>query len=210
MRFLLTALFPLFIGLQAFAEPYTTFVENGKVGLKNESGKIIIPATYEALGWSNGSFSVAGQVTGYKLKGSWGILSLANQRITPPAYSSLNPGEGLLLVATKQTAALKLSAGCISTDGKIIIPFSYTGVEIHSLRAVACVRDGISFKYGLIDLENKILIPFQYRSIYPIGSLRYAVEDFNRKTALYSEGGKQITGFTIDSISQFNNNLAII
>lgn len=199
-----------FISLSAFAEPYKTFVENGKTGLKNEAGQIIIPASYEALGWSNGSFSVTGQVTGYKLKGSWGVLNLNNQRITPPDFSSLTPAEGLLLVATKQTASLKISTGCISTDGKTIIPFTYTAVKVHSLRAVACMREGNLFKYGLIDLENKILIPFQHRSIYPIGSLRYAVEDFNGKTALYSEGGKQITGFTIDSISQFKNNLAII
>jgi hypothetical protein len=210
MRILLLSFLLLFNTLQSVAEPYTTFIENGKVGLKNEAGLIIIPAKYEALGWSNGSFSIAGQVLGYKLKGSWGVLSLSNQRITPPDYSSLTPGGGLLLVASKQSAAFKISTGCISTEGKIIIPFSYTGVKVHSLRAVAFIRDGNLFKHGLIDLENKVLIPFQYRNIYPIGSLRYAVEDFNGKTALYSEGGKQITGFTIDSISSFNNNLAVI
>lgn len=210
MRFFSSITFLLFICLTAFAESYKTFVENGKVGLKNEAGKVIIPPTYEALGWSNGSFSITGQVTGYRLKGSWGVVSLNNQRITPPDFSALTPGEGLLLVATKQTASLKISTGCISTDGKTVIPFTYTAVKVHSLRAIACIRDGTLFKYGLIDLENKILIPFQFRSIYPIGSLRYAVENFNGKTALYSESGRQITGFTIDSISPFNNNLAII
>ncbi|MFZ2906839.1 MAG: WG repeat-containing protein [Cyclobacteriaceae bacterium] len=205
--FLITLLF--FICPTAFAESYKTFEENGKVGLKNEAGQVVIPATYEALGWSNGSFSIAGQVTGYKLKGSWGVVGLNNQRITPPNFSALTPGGGLLLVATKQTA-LKISTGCISTDGKTVIPFTYTAVKVHSLRAVACIRDGMSFKYGLIDLENKILIPFLFRSIYPIGSLRYAVENFNGKTALFSENGRQITDFTIDSISPFNNNLAII
>ena len=210
MRILLSAISFLIICFSAVAESYMPFVENGKTGLKNESGQVIIPAAYEALGWSNGSFSVTGQVFGYKLKGSWGVLNLNNQRITPPSFSSLTPGEGLLLIASKQTASLKISTGCISIDGKTVIPFTYTGIKIHSLRAVACIREGNAFKYGLIDLENKILIPFQYRSVYPIGSLRYAVEDFKGKTALYSEGGNQITGFTIDSISQFNNNLAII
>jgi len=196
--------------LQVIAEPYSVFEEDGKFGLKNEAGLILIPAKYEALGWSNGSFSVTGQVTGYKLKGSWGVMNVNNQRITPPDYSSLTPAEGLLLVASKRSASFKISTGCINTEGKIIIPFTYTGVKVHSLRAVVFIREGNLFKHGLIDLENKILIPFQYRNIYPIGSLRYAVENFDGKTALYSEGGKQITGFTIDSISQFRNNLAII
>lgn len=210
MRILLLSFLLLFNNLQSVAEPYTTFVENGKVGLKNEAGLIIIPAKYEALGWSNGSFSITGQVLGYKLKGSWGVVNLNNHRVTPPDYSSLTPGGGSLLVASKQSAAFKISTGCISTEGKIIIPFSYIGVKVHSLRAVAFIREGNLFKHGLIDLENKTLIPFQYRNIYPIGSLRYAVEDFNGKTALFSESGKQISGFTIDSISQFQNNLAII
>lgn len=196
--------------LHSMAEPYSTFEEHGKVGLKNEAGQIIIPAKYEALGWSNGSFSVTGQVTGYKLHGSWGVMSLNNHRVTGPDYSSLTPADGMLLVASKRSASFKISTGCISTEGKIIIPFTYTGVTVHSLRAVAFIREGNLFKHGLIDLENKILIPFQYRNIYPIGSLRYAVENFDGKTALYSEGGKQITGFTIDSISHFRNNLAII
>ncbi|HEU5292327.1 MAG TPA: WG repeat-containing protein, partial [Cyclobacteriaceae bacterium] len=192
------------------AESYFTFEERGKIGLKNETGLIIIPAKYEALGWSNGSFSIAGQVTGYKLHGSWGVVSLSNQRITGPDYSSLTPADGMLLVASKRSASFKISTGCISTDGKVVIPFTYTGVTVHSLRAVAFIREGNLFKHGLIDLENKILIPFLYRNIYPIGSLRYAVENFDGKTALYSEGGKQITGFTIDSISHFKNNVAII
>ncbi len=210
MRVLLLTCLLLILHFQSVAESYSTFIENGKVGLKNEAGQIIIPAKYEALGWSNGSFSITGQVTGYKLNGSWGILNLNNQRITPPDYFSLTPAEGLLLVASKQSASFKISTGCISIEGKTVIPFTYLGVTVHSLRAVAFIRDGNLFKHGLIDLENKILIPFQYRSIYPIGSLRYAVEDFNGKTALFSESGKQITGFTIDSLSQFNNNLAII
>jgi hypothetical protein len=210
MRLSVILLIFVLTSLQAVAEPYSIFEERGKVGLKNEAGLIIIPAKYEALGWSNGSFSIAGQAIGYKLKGSWGVLSLSNQRITPPDYSSLTHAGGQLLVASKRSASFKISTGCISTEGKVIIPFTYTGVTVHSLRAVAFIREGNFFKHGLIDLENKILIPFQYRNIYPIGSLRYAVENFDGKTALYSDGGKQITGFTIDSISHFKNNVAII
>lgn len=196
--------------LTTVAEPYVRFEENGKFGVKNESGQIIIPAIYDALGWSNGSFSVNGKVTGYKLNGSWGIVNVNNERVTKADYISLNPGEGSFLIATKKSSAIAVSAGVINTEGKTIIPFTYAGVKVHSLRIVAFIREGNQFKHGLINLENKILIPFQYKNIYPIGSLRYAVEDFTGKIALYSEGGKQISGFTIDSLSSFKNNVAII
>lgn len=200
----------LFFSLTTVAEPYVRFEENGKFGLKNESGQIIIPAIYDALGWSNGSFSVTLNVTGYKLGGTWGIVNVNNERITKADYLSLTPADGSLIVATKKSSPIVVSAGLINTEGKTIIPFTYAGVKVHSLRIVAFIRNGNQFKHGLINLENKILIPFQYKNIYPIGSLRYAVEDFNGRVALYSEGGQQISGFTIDSLSDFRNNVAII
>lgn len=207
MIFLITI---FFCQLPSVAAPYTRFEESGKVGLKDESGKVIIPAVYDALGWSNGNFSVSSNVTGYKLGGTWGIITIKNERITKADYLSLTPAEGSLLVATKKSSAIAVSTGLINTEGKTIIPFTYAGVKVHSLRIVAFIREGNVFKHGLINLDNKVLIPFQYKNIYPIGSLRYAVEDFTGKIALFAEGGKQITGFTIDSLSEFKNNLAII
>jgi hypothetical protein len=62
----------------------------------------------------------------------------------------------------------------------------------------------------LIDLENKDIIPLKYQQIREIGSLRYAVENSNFKTALFSEQGNQITEFTIDSISSFRQGVAFI
>ncbi len=200
----------LLCSLNTVAEPYVRFEENGKVGLKNELGQTVIPAIYDALGWSNGSFSINGKVTGYKLGGTWGIVNINNERVTKAYYLSLTPADGSLIVATKKSSAIAVSTGLINTEGKTIIPFTYAGVKVHSLRIVAFLREGNQFKHGLINLENKILIPFQYKNIYPIGSLRYAVEDFSGKIALYSEGGKQISGFTIDSLSSFKNNVAII
>lgn len=200
----------LFSSLTTVAGPYVRFEENGKFGVKTESGQIVIPATYDALGWSNGSFSVSLNVTGYKLNGTWGIVNLNNERVTKADYLSLTPGEGSFLVATKKSSAIAVSAGVINTDGKIIIPFTYAGVKVHALRIVAFVREGNQFRHGLINLDNKVLIPFHYKNIYPIGSLRYAVEDFTGKIALYSEAGKQISGFTIDSLSDLKNDLAII
>src|SRR5688572_12517618 len=105
--FLIIHLF-LTLSIQAAAESYTLFKENGKVGIKNEAGQIIIPAAYEALGWSNGSFSITGKVTGYKLKGSWGILNLSNERVTPAEYFALTPGDGLI-VASKRSVSFQVT-----------------------------------------------------------------------------------------------------
>ncbi|MBX2946561.1 MAG: WG repeat-containing protein [Cyclobacteriaceae bacterium] len=196
---------------QAFSDYYYTFTENGKVGLKNGQGTVLVPAQYDALGWSNGQFSVVENVTGYKLNDQWGLISIANQQVTKPVYNSLIPAPPNLFIASRQSSlSLRISTGCINALGKIIIPFQYAGMRIHNSRAVVYTLDGGVLKYGLIDLNHKLLIPQVYQNIYPLGSLRFGVQNFQQKTALFSENGKQLTPFDIDSLSPLQNDLAVI
>lgn len=205
-------LFTLISFLSA-AEDYHLFKEDGKFGLKNQTGQILIPAQYEALGWSNGAFSVIDRVTGYLHKGQWGLININDQKITKPYYTILLPtaSEGFLLEAHKKIKNLvRTAAGCIDTSGKEVIPFEYDGIKIYTLRAIVFTRQGNQFKYGLIDLDNKKLIPLEFKEIKSVGSLRYSVENFQDKIALYAESGKQITDFMLDSLSSFYKNYAII
>jgi hypothetical protein len=187
------------------------FEENGKVGLKDQQGHVLVPAQYEAMGWSNGDFSVVNNVTGYKSNGLWGLINLQNNRITKADYVDLSWGEGDLLVARKKiTNSVKILTGCINTSGKEVIPFAYDGLRVSSFRAIVYTRTGSKFKHGLIDFENKLLIPIQYQHIYPLGSLRYGVENFENKTAIFSEDGVRMTDFLIDSLSSFKKDFAVI
>lgn len=195
----------------AVASQYDVFEENGKVGLKNEQGQVLIPAQYEALGWSDYKFSLIDKVTGFKHNGKWGLISLNNHRITKAEYEELLPGESSLIIARKKSPlSLRLAYGCINTAGKEVIPFQYDGIKISSLRGIVISRTGNQFKYGLIDLTNKVIISISYSFIFPLGSLRYAVENADKKIAIFSDAGKQLTDFTIDSLSVFNKNLAVI
>jgi hypothetical protein len=190
---------------------YAVFEENGKVGLKTTDGQVLIPAQYDALGWSDGKLSVINTITGFKINGLWGLINLSNHKITKPLYDELIPGEASYLLARKKSSlSLRLVQGCINTEGKEVIPFQYDGIKLNSLRAIVYTKIGNIYKYGLIDLQNKALIPQQFKYINSIGSLRYAVENFDNKSALFGEDGKQITPFHIDSISVFRKNYAII
>jgi hypothetical protein len=190
---------------------FSVFEENGKVGLKDEQGSVLIPAQYDAIGWSNGQFSLVNNVTGYRSHGQWGLINIQNNRITKPAYVDLSPGEGSLLVARKKIhGTVRIQTGCINTAGKEVIPFQYDGLRITSFRAIVYMKNGHQFKHGLIDFENRLLIPIQYQNIYPLGSLRYGVENFDHKTAIFSEDGKQMTSFIIDSLSAYKKDYAVI
>lgn len=189
---------------------FSLFEENGKVGLKDEAGEILIPATYDAIGWSNGKLSIVDKVVGYQVHGLWGLISTSNKRITPAEFLELKPGEGSFLVAQKKSLSQRPSFGVINTSGKIIIPFQYDGLHLSNMRAVVMSRSGAQFLFGLSDLSHKILIPVKYQNIYSLGSLRYAVENFEDKTAIFSDEGDQIAGFTIDSLSSFRKDYAIV
>lgn len=201
----------LLISFFSTAAQYSVFEENGKVGLKNDQGKVLIPAQHEALGWSDVTFSTLGDVTGYKSNGRWGLINLSNHRITKAEFEEIFPGDASLIIARKKSnLSLRSVTGCVSLSGKEIIPFEYDGIKISSLRAIVFTKIGNQFKFGLIDLTNRTLVPQQYKSIRPLGSLRYAIENFDAKTALFTDNGKQITEFNIDSISTFKQNTAII
>lgn len=190
---------------------FTLFEENGKVGLKDEQGKVLIPAIYEAIGWSDGGLSIIDEVVGYKLNGLWGLIHTANKIVTSAEYLEIKPGEGEFLVAQKRSAlSQRPSFGVVNTSGKVVIPFQYDGLHLGNLRAVVMSRSGTKFQFGLTDLSHNILIPLEYQRIYSLGSLRFAVENSENKTAIFTDDGTRVTPFSIDSISTFRKHHAII
>ena len=192
------------------ADPYQLFEEKGKYGLKDQQGNILIPASFEALGWSDGSFSIIGEVTGYKLKEQWGLINLKKEFLTKPDYKTIVYPGGDRVIVSKQINPAQVKTGCLNLTGQIKIPFKYDAIAIVGLRAIVMEKRGAHYFYGLTDLEDRQLVGLQYKNIRPLGTLRFAIENWTGKTALFTEQGKPITEFEIDSISIFKNNVAVI
>ncbi len=207
---LLVFIFSILSFFTTRADSYLIFSDNGKMGIKDEKGQVVIPPSFDALGWSDGSFSVIGNVTGYRLNSHWGILTLKNEFLTSADYESLVYAGADNIIARKKVNPAQVKAGCINLQGEIRIPFQYEGISIHGLRAIVFNLEKAKYVYGLTDLQNHVLIPVRYRNIYPLGTLRYAVENETGKIALHGEDGKPITDFQIDSISPFQNSVAIV
>ncbi len=210
MRIGFLFLFSFCCFLTSIGADYQLFEENGKYGVKDEKGKVIITPAFEALGWSDGSFSIVGQVTGYKTSKKWGLINLKAQRLTEAEYLNLYPSGGDRIVVKKQIDAVTSKMGCIDLKGHITVPFKYDGIKIDGLSAIVFTKNSTHYKYGVIDLSGNEIIPLNYRNIFTIGTLRYAVQNDENKAALFSETGRQLTGFVIDSISSFNKNRAIV
>jgi hypothetical protein len=209
MKVILCLLLFFAASVPASAE-YIVFYENGRAGLRDDSGKVILPASFDALGWTDGSFSIINQVTGFRQKGRWGLVNLKKEFITKAEYESVTSPGGDRVIASRKINPYTTKYGCIDLTGKITVPFIYDGIAIHGLRAIVFIKNGAKYEHGLIDLNDKSILPVKYRDIRPIGSLRFAIQNFDKHTALFSENGLQLTEFAIDSISAFKKGNAII
>ena len=188
-----------FSQVYAQANTFDLFEENGKVGLKNDQGNILIPAHYDALGWPDQEFMIHKGVIGYRKGDYWGLISVQNKIITEAHYTTLEPaGSNQIIAAMKEPQSFRIKKGCIDLSGKVVIPFEYDGIELQDLRAIVHNRIQNKIQFGVINLKNEILIPIQYQSIIPVGNLRYAVENQEGKKALYTDLGKKITDFSIE------------
>ena len=192
------------------AAPYELFEQNGKMGIKDDRGQVVIPPAFEALGWSDGSFSVIGETTGYRAQNHWGLINLKKQFITPAEFEELVYQGGEFVVARKKVSPVATKSGCINLRGEIHLPFVYDGIKVNGLRAIVFNLMGSRFSVGLTNLKNEVLIPLMYKDIYSLGTLRYAVENREGKIALFSENGSAISDFTIDSLSAFYKGYSII
>lgn len=192
------------------AQSFTIYRENGKVGLKDHNGRILIPARYDDMGWSDGNFSVLDNVTGFKQGRLWGLIKISDQPVTSAEYESVTRAGALIVVVKKNTATQKNVSGCINASGKTIIPFLYDGIELQGTQAIVFTKIGNQFKFGVIDLENKTLIPQQYQDVKSVGSSRFLVRNFEGKSALFSRQGQQVTPFDIDSVRKSNDTYTFV
>ncbi len=195
----------------AQSKDFQLIYKDGKVGLSDASGKVVIPAEYEELGWSTGDQDPESNTIGYRKDNLWGLLALDNEKITKPEYTSLYPVKGGFYIASVRG---KIShhdfLGVITNQGKVVIPFKYNAIKPDGLRAIVGVKYGRQYKFGVVDMADKPIIPIEYKDIINLGHLRFAVRNFENKTAIFSDGGKPMIDFILDSISNYENGHAVI
>lgn len=208
--------FIFFISLPAFAgDPpgdaeYKLFELEGKQGLKDDEGNVLISAKYDELGWSKGGFHVSNQAIGYRAGDRWGIITLHDRVVTEARYTRLYPATGgMLVAATLHQTSLQHRYGIITVEGKTIIPLKYVAVKPAGLRVIVTGRQGKKFVSGVLDLDNRVVIPLGYNDISFLGNMRFSVVNEDGKAALFSDKGKQLTSFDRDSIGNFRNGYAI-
>ena len=132
-----------------------------KVGYIDNTGKEVIPVTYEDDykddAFTNGLAKV-------KKNGLYGLVDKTGKLIVPCDYRSIGTFSEGIVEAYKPDGKV----GFINTKGKMVIPFQYNIFSI--LGGVKCINgmipiEGGNGKKGYIDKAGKIIVPLEYEIV---------------------------------------------
>lgn len=184
------------IATTIYAQQLKTFYTNGKYGLKDSNGKVILEPKYSECKKDGGVFRV-------EINLDWGLINgKTGKEIIPPTYLAINEfSEGLAWVQ------LDRKGGYIDTTGKVVIPIAYDAYGIGNdfyEGTVVVAKDG---KYGVIDKTGKTLVPFEYQSIgeFSEGLASVGLVD---KFGFVDKSGKEIIPAKYDNVQRFENGFA--
>ena len=135
----------------AFSRP-TVFNEEGKFGLKNESGQVIVDAKYKkmiALGES-------GWIIQYRNK--FGIMNDNGDIIVEPKYSRADRVLGRFAKFTKGD-----KNGIFDEKGFEVLPVEYSSIDLlYGGMFLTCKN----YKYGVTDLNGQVILDNIFDDIY--------------------------------------------
>jgi len=203
VRFLLFLfLFPISVFAHQLPNgEYEIIVNDGKKGLKNASGKKIIPPKYDDLGWSNNNDDAPIEsIIGYMQNSKWGLMSLSNKKITLPEYAFLNKTKANFIIGGKTgKVSRSIFFGLFNPKGQVVVPFKYLSMQEAHRNLLVSDRVNTEKKYGLLSSDNQILLPIAYTSISPVSNELLLLSNSNGEKQLYNSVIKSII---LDSLTK--------
>ncbi|MFY0601174.1 MAG: WG repeat-containing protein [Cyclobacteriaceae bacterium] len=200
-----------FIFLQAFAidEEWQVIKSGQFEGLANESGEVVIPPVYDAIGWSDGSTQVSGQVVGYKEGEDWGLISIRNKKLTRAQFNVLIPFENEKIKgAIKGKFSNHLFYGILDSKGTTQVDFDHFSIERFA-DGILLVSEYLNRKvhYGLITYEGQRVLPKKYEEINALNELIVAEKEGKKK--IFKRTGESVFDFWIDKYDVQGNDVLI-
>ncbi len=180
------------------------FHENGKVGLKDSDGTILVPALYDYV---ITSFSEG--VTQAGLKGKWGFVDKTGKEVIPLMYEDATKfSEGV--------ASVKLNGkwGVIDASGQEVIPIVNTffiGNFTEGLAPAEMSGNPTTLygKWGYVDKTGREVIPFTYEWAGPFSN-GYAYVKLNDKWGFVDKTGKEVIPLIYEDAAKFSEGAASV
>ncbi|WP_338393455.1 WG repeat-containing protein [Fulvitalea axinellae] len=199
-----------FLACGANAGDYKVFEDHGKKGISNASGKVLIPAEYEDLGWADDKVPAVWEgVVAYRKDGKWGLVNLRNKRLTSAKYERFLPfRNGILVAERKSPNGLNLQ-GLVSVKGEEISAFEYLDLEASGNLLLGRRQVGLEYLHGAFDTKGTVKVSFLYRGIRDLDRRYLAVKNSEGKEAIFGRDGKRVSDFFADSLGVFFGKKAV-
>ncbi|MEM6965131.1 MAG: WG repeat-containing protein [Bacteroidota bacterium] len=202
MRVLATTFFMVFIWFfatgqlgntkQAISETLLPVKLNGKWGMMNTKGKIVITPRYDAIG----TFKEFGYAT-MQRNGRIGLLNQYGQEVIAPKFDDVKVLDSLLFgVLDEQEWAV------MNVDGQIILSNDYEQVRIWESRFIGFKKDQ---KWGVASIDGKILTPAKYDELEWLSG--FFQTKIANKLGLLSLEGEEIIANESDEIKAHSSDL---
>ena len=184
------------------------FSENGKSGIKDSNGEILVPAKYTALGWSDGFELFVDNIVGY-YNGNWGLISAKNEVITNANYYELWPvHKDLIIASRKGKFSNKLFYGALNSKGQAVIGFKYASIDRIVDLLIVSKEEDHRISYGLLNEKNQFLLEPEYSRISHFSEDVYVFSDFENKSGLIEKTGRVVMPVSVDKIDKPQYNFA--
>jgi hypothetical protein len=131
---------------------------NGKYGLINTKGEVVLPVEYDAIYGFNTTDAPLDRIWWIKKNGLYGAINEKAQLIIPLQYTDVelfSYGKALVKTTDKW--------GIIDIKGKTIVPFKFSDTKPYSnSKAEYRILAKEGNYWGIIDNKGKIILPFLY------------------------------------------------
>ena len=135
---------------------YHIFVENGKIGLKDATDKVVLFAVYDGIVFTDTDTPVC-----VCKDGKWGLTDIQGWTITDAKYEYMStPCNGSMAVRIND------KWGFIDYKGKEIVPpiydFAEGFIDAEYCFGTSCALVQKDGKWGTINTKGEVVIPFEY------------------------------------------------
>jgi len=148
---------PQYEWVSHFQEGLAAVVENGKWGLIDKTGQVVLPIIYDSIGHNIDHYIFHDGMTAVSLDGKWGAIDTSGQLVIPLMYDYIDEFHDGIAIAVLPDD----KRGLIDKTGTAVVPLEYQLV-FNFKHGLAGVK--LNDQMGFVDKDNRVVIPFLYDS----------------------------------------------
>lgn len=186
-----------------FSNGMAVVVENGKWGLIDNTGKLLVPCIYEEIEFGMQIFK--GELTAAKKNGKWGFIDKTGKVIIPFEYDEIATVIDSNRCIEKMGVSKNGKWGMINMNGQLEIPCKFDSFD--GWFADGLARAKIGSKYVYINLQGKIVLAGDYDMANSFEDGVAKVEKGN-STYMINTKGEKVNLFTYPS--EFRDGLCVV